>query len=132
MQAQETKPSYSPKYWNHKSQYEKEMDELRTKLVPDAGKASTMHGELLRCISKLYYDVFNNGFCNHDVLQYQVHFIMNFEDELKGSGLSEEDWKEVRMGFTHPPKRSKLWEDNEFVEALDNFVDATVRYCLSK
>ena len=132
MQVQQKKSEYKPKYWNHVGKYEKEMENLRAKLIPDMGKADTMHGELLRCISKLYYDVFNNGFCNSDVLQYQVLFIQNFESELANVGLSSDDWSEVTNSFKHPPKRTKLYEDEAFVKALDKFIDATVKYCLTK
>lgn len=48
-------------YWGGNGVYEKEYAELRKKLVPDQGKAETMHGELLRCIGNLTYEWGNNG-----------------------------------------------------------------------
>lgn len=50
-------------YWNRKGIYQNEYDNLK-KLVPYSGEADTVHGEMLRCVGKLYYDYFNNGNCN--------------------------------------------------------------------
>ena len=48
-------------YWNKQGAYQKESDKLFKKLVPDTGEAETVHGELIRSMSRLYYDYFNNG-----------------------------------------------------------------------
>ncbi len=51
-------------YWNKKGRYQKQYDELYKKLVPAEGEAPTEHGEVLRSISRIYYDYYNNGFAN--------------------------------------------------------------------
>ena len=130
MNTQATQATYSPKYWNHQGNFQKELDTLWSKLVPSEGKAKTMHGELLRCATKLYYDVFNNGFGNADVLGYQVDFVMNFEQELLQNDLSKSDWSTVKKGF-----KSGVYginEDQEFIKSLDFFIDASVKYCLTQ
>lgn len=48
-------------YWSGKGEYQKEYDALWDKLVPEEGEADTVHGETLRAVSTLYYDVMNNG-----------------------------------------------------------------------
>lgn len=48
-------------YWNKEGAYQKDYDKLYKKLVPDSGEANTVHGELIRGMSRLYYDYFNNG-----------------------------------------------------------------------
>jgi hypothetical protein len=48
-------------YWNEEGAYQKEYDELYKKLVPVKGEANTVHGEMLRGVSRLYHDYFNNG-----------------------------------------------------------------------
>ena len=51
-------------YWNDEGVYQTEFDELYKYLVPNCGDAPTVQGELLRVISRLNYDYFNNGNCN--------------------------------------------------------------------
>lgn len=51
-------------YWNKDGAYQKEMDELYEALVPSMGEAETVHGELIRSVSRLFYDFCNNGNCN--------------------------------------------------------------------
>ena len=51
-------------YWNDEGIYQTEYNELYKYLVPNCGDAPTIQGELLRVISRLNYDYFNNGNCN--------------------------------------------------------------------
>jgi hypothetical protein len=48
-------------YWNHAGKYEAEMGKLWKELVPGSGPAETLAGEVLRCVSKIYYRHFNDG-----------------------------------------------------------------------
>lgn len=62
-------------YWNRKGIYQKEYDYLK-KLVPDKNEANSVHGEMLRCVGKLYYDYCNNGNCNaiEHLVESQTHY----------------------------------------------------------
>ena len=51
-------------YWALNGAYQKEYDVLWDKLVPSAGYGETIHGEMIRCVSRLFYDYCNNGNCN--------------------------------------------------------------------
>ena len=51
-------------YWDNNGAYQKEYDALYDELVPNTGEADTLHGELIRAVSRLAYDYFNNGNCN--------------------------------------------------------------------
>lgn len=51
-------------YWGETGAYQKEYTELWDKLIPSSGEAPTIHGELIRCGSRLQYDYCNNGNCN--------------------------------------------------------------------
>lgn len=51
-------------YWNETGVYQKEYSELYDKLVPGNGMAETLHGELIRAISRLAHEYNNNGNCN--------------------------------------------------------------------
>jgi len=64
------------KYWNDSGKYQKEYEVLFDVLVPETGRALTVEGELLRCISRLYYDNFNNGRnYNEESLQKEILFL---------------------------------------------------------
>ena len=56
--------TYQPTYWNHKGNQESLYRILYDQLVPHEGKANTTAGEILRMVSNIYYDHYNNGGCN--------------------------------------------------------------------
>ena len=47
-------------YYNGNGAYQKEYEELYKKLVPNSGSAQTIHGELIRAISRLLHEYYNN------------------------------------------------------------------------
>lgn len=51
-------------YWDESGAYQKEYKELYDKLVHPSGSSKTLHGELIRAISRLFWDYCNNGNCN--------------------------------------------------------------------
>ena len=51
-------------YWGQDGAYQNLYDSLWEQLVPASGYATTIHGEMLRSISRLFYDFCNNGNCN--------------------------------------------------------------------
>lgn len=55
---------YPNSYWEGNGYFQNEYDKLWGELVPSSGEANTLHGELLRCIGRLFYDYCNNGNCN--------------------------------------------------------------------
>ncbi len=79
-------------YWDENGVYQKEYDELYTQLVPDRGEADTVHGEMIRCVSRLFYDYCNNGNCN--VLDGGPQSYTEICDECGGSGYYDEDEEE--------------------------------------
>lgn len=52
-------------YWSGTGKHQALYDSIFETLVPDMGKAPTKEGEMLRAVSKLYYDYYNNGMCNN-------------------------------------------------------------------
>ena len=48
-------------YWNNNGKYNMEYENLWRRLVPAEGKASTVAGEVLRAVSRLYYRWYNDG-----------------------------------------------------------------------
>ena len=51
-------------YWKDSGAYQEEHDRLWKELVPSSGSCDTLHGELIRATSRLFYEFCNNGNCN--------------------------------------------------------------------
>lgn len=106
-------PEFEPGYWDNRGKYQKEYDILWDELVPAEGQADTQLGELLRLVSKVYYDRYNNGFGNgpfREASQYLMKyakgikssmpdpkdfdtFMEYFRDENYGEDIVGRDWK---------------------------------------
>lgn len=87
----ETQKLITPKgqnYWNHTGIYQKEYDILK-QLVPDMGESDNVHGEMVRCVGRLYYDFCNNGNCN--AIDHTVETETHDCSECNGSGEVEEE-----------------------------------------
>lgn len=97
------------KYWSSKGKYQKDYNKFWDELIPGQGNAETVQGELLRNISRLAYDRYNNGFGNpmpHEANQlkkYKDRFtkflkdkdaFKNFYNAYRSMGFGEEvaDW----------------------------------------
>ena len=65
-------------YWNETGAYQKEYNELYEKLVPAKGQAKTLHGELIRCGSRLVYEFYNNG--NSNIINYNGDGYISIDD----------------------------------------------------
>jgi len=53
--------TYEPTYWNKTGELQDMHECLFRALVPISGEAPTPAGEAVRWISKIYYEVYNNG-----------------------------------------------------------------------
>jgi len=51
-------------YWDKNGVYQIQFDQMYKTLVPDCGNSKTLNGELIRSISRLFYEYCNNGNCN--------------------------------------------------------------------
>ena len=77
-------------YWNECGKYQHEYDAL-SELIPTSGKAETLHIEAIRCISRVYYDRYNNGHINNDNFGSIYGYLKWYAEELK-------NWNSGRMG----------------------------------
>lgn len=86
-------------YWNNNGKYQELYDKIKG-LVPAMGKADRIHVELLRNVSKLYHDFYNNGLGNLDVL-YTVHWYNLFfaRDKYLGGEFTLDDLSMVEDIF---------------------------------
>lgn len=74
------------KYWNKTGEYQDKWDELFQDHVPPMGPSKTLGGEAIRACGKIYYDAYNNGFCNNtsnaiNFLKEYTHMVnIKFDD----------------------------------------------------
>lgn len=51
-------------YWNNKGKFQAQYDYIYDNLMPDYGRSTNEHIEVIRCVSKIYYEYHNNSNCN--------------------------------------------------------------------
>ena len=82
-------------YWNESGAYWNEYSKLWDEHVPPSGKAETIVGEMIRCISRLQYDYYNNGNCNVQEFQsyyeYETCGTCNGDGEVEVHYLDEDE-----------------------------------------
>ena len=108
-------------YWDGNGAYQEEYHKLYSELVPVSGEASTVNGEMIRCVSRLTYDFFNNGNCN--VLDIETKTETYDCSTCNGSGEVEEDDEENEGETIEVPcgdccGSGEVEEDSEEIESI--------------
>ena len=93
-------------YWDGTGAYNEQYTELYNELVPGQGEADTVNGELIRSVSRLSHDYFNNGNGNARVEVYEEPDNSYWYDEDEESDDSywyddEEYTTEISEFFLH-------------------------------
>lgn len=102
-------------YWEGNGAYQKEYDELYEKLVPARGCAETVAGEMIRGVSRLYYDYFNNGNDNVADVQYDDD---DYIESVKIDGYYQKFFDLLRKVYT---RIHEIKEEEEVMEkAFEN------------
>ena len=92
-------------YWDGSGAYQKEFEKLEEELIPASGPADTVHGKMLRAISRLYYDFCNNG----------------------NGNVFEESWGEVSISDFYQEMLEDLeysMDDTKSFDALESFLQS--------
>lgn len=121
---------YQPTYWNDNGKYQKESNLLWRTFVPNTGSCETITAELYRCISRIYYDIYNNGGCN---LSPNDYFIVFVDEHLPSNQC--ENWKKIISPIQRANKRDKFYisyENEDFEKALDEIMDEIILMVYSK
>ena len=128
-------------YWNSKGKHQKLYDYLSEKLIPDYDEADTPHGEFLRCISRLYHDYYNNGFCNIGNMENEISCVKEYINSLSfvdednyGKSISnslDEMYSLSNDGCFYPMEQNPNWnfESEIFPNQLENLTDSIILYC---
>lgn len=72
-------------YWSSTGTYQEQFDKLYEEMVPSSGSAKTFNGELIRAISRLFYEYCNNGNCNACETRYEEEEVIC--TSCSGSGV---------------------------------------------
>ena len=111
-------------YWCSNGKHEKKYEELFNSLVPARGMANTTDGEALRAVSKIYYDAYNNGAGNFDVIGDRWVFLVQW---LRDKGLTPEV-SAIETEFARETEEDNYW-------AYDGYEDdyySDIGFCSSK
>ena len=109
-------------YWNSNGKHQTAYEEL-SKIVPSSGPAGTIEGEMLRAATRLYYDYYNNGFCNNT--SGAVNYLMRC-DELFNLGIAEE------LDIVEPECNTPYYTDLPLADPLETITDVVIEYVISK
>lgn len=115
------KKDYTPKYWNNKGKYQKTYEALYKAGVPDEGKAKTEWGEIVRVISRLYYDIYNNGAGNFSNYLPERSWLVS---------VMPESLKAATKKFTSIPSTDGEYRQipSDYIRFLDLYVDAAITH----
>lgn len=109
-------------YWGGNGKHQKEYELLHSELVPAMGMAETVEGEILRAISRIYHDYFNNGFGNNwtGALNYLIKY-------------GKIDAVELKELVPYSNNRIINCDGNKkFEEMLEGMVNKNIEYVISK
>ena len=114
-------------YWANNGKYTKEYQALYEQHVPMMGASETLAGEVLRASSKIYYDAFNNGFCNN------TSGAWNFLDQhMPQSSALREALAELQPCVNQ--SMNDVWMGNPehpIAKALETMCDECIRFAMS-
>lgn len=112
-------------YWNGKGKYQERYTQLADELIPASGGCETLGGEVLRAATRIYWDAYNNGFCNNtsgarNFLEEHLPF-----DARQGTALDILS-EVVNTGNYSDFDHTK--EDDHITIALEEIVNAAVEF----
>jgi hypothetical protein len=131
------------RYWARLGKYQKQWDVLYDKLVPAWGKAPSVAGEVVRALSSLNHEAYNNGFGNDMTGPYFFleDFFNTYEVECDGdedAGYVLENLNyyvypsDVRWEGRQFPKFNDDDNDSDLGSTFDSLFDAVYEFLVMK
>ena len=72
------------RYWNDEGAYNEEYKRLHEEMVPHSGRSESYQGEVIRAVSRMYYEYYNNGNCNAcQEIPSKPYWEMEDEDDME-------------------------------------------------
>ena len=103
-------------YWNNQGKFQADYDRL-VELMPGMGNCDTVAGEMIRSVSRLGYDLYNNGMGNN------TSGAVNF---LREKGAIDRDTHSTIYEFTRGRLYEGRYEGDALQVAIERAVDMTV------
>ncbi len=119
-------------YWNGRGDYQEEYDYLDSK-IPVSGKASNPYLELIRCVSNIYYNCYNDGWRNNK--EYEINYLIKNKSkymyEYKGKKNIDSLLSDIKKIQTMLKNSDftlvKEFSKKEIEPDLDNLCDSIIR-----
>ena len=108
-------------YWNNQGTHQADYDRL-VQLMPMMGKSDTVAGELIRAVSKLGYDFYNNGMGNN------TSGAVNF---LDAKGAIDRRTRSTIYDYTRGALYEGRYDGDSLQVAMEHMVDQTVEFILA-
>lgn len=109
-------------YWNKNGLFQTDYDKYFDLLVPRSGNCATIEGELLRAANRLYYDGYNNGFCNNT--SGAVNLLKQYK-HLFSTDITPE------LNVIYSISNTNGYSDNGYIE-LETVMNVVFEYIISK
>lgn len=109
-------------YWHSNGMYQADYEVLAQKLLLGKSNAGTIEGEMLRAVTKLYYDYWNNGMCNNTSGPAKFLLKMNDEYFLNVGYALKQVYQECNTGNYTPVSLG---------EPLEEIFDSVVKHVSS-
>ena len=105
-------------YWNHQGKFQTAYDEL-VNLMPASGKCDTVAGELIRSVSRIGYQFYNNGFGNN------VSGAVNF---LRDKGAIDPDTYDTIYEYSRGRVYNGRYNGDNLQVAVERATDMTLEF----
>lgn len=109
-------------YWHNAGKYQADYARLCDALIPAVGKCETVAGEMLRSITRLAYDLYNNGMGNNT--SGAANFLLNH-------GVMTVDDHDVIYPYTRGALYDGRYEGDPLQVAIERTIDRTVEFILA-
>jgi len=107
-------------YWANKGKYQKDYDRL-LELMPIMGNSDKVAGELIRAVSKLGYELYNNGMGNNSSGAVNM---------LRAYGVINGDTYETIYPMTKGRTYNGNYNGDSFQLAIESSIDQTIKHIL--
>ncbi len=124
----------SKAYWDNNGKYQEQYDAAWKQLIPAQGEAKDGWPELLRAISRIGYDYYNNGFCNlwqgwedvddygEDCMVYQMDSYYESLVDYLGANLPFHLFQDLKR-FLYDAKGYGNWSDQaDIIDRIINHI----------
>jgi len=107
-------------YWSQNGKYQVDYDRL-VGLMPAMGNSNKVAGELIRCVSRLGHELYNNGMGNNSSGAVNM---------LRAYGAIDGDTYETIYPMTRGRIYNSGYNGDSFQRAIESSIDQTIKFIL--